>query len=193
MTKLKHKMGKNRFFCILFVATTIVLLASCSQDDDYYESDMYTLAERGTRLGDPEPGGDDSNMYLRGGSKEANIWVDGLHVYFDVSWGEGRWDQVRPHLTYKRCDNCSGYYKYRDSMNIERKIHTFKYVGYNTNEGPKVHFDEIIISDFNNNNVRLHYSTIAILRSERLRISESKPPPTSVTSLPLEPTRLGFQ
>ena len=33
-------------------------------------------------------------------------------------------------------------------MNIERKIHTFKYVGYNTNEGPKVHFDEIIISDF---------------------------------------------
>lgn len=148
MTKPKHKMGKNRFFCILFVATTIVLLASCSQDDDYYESDMYTLAERGTRLGDPEPGGDDSNMYLRGGSKEAHIWVDGLRIYFEVSWGEGRWDHVRPHLTYKRCDNCSGYYQYRDSMNIERKIHTFKYVGYNTNEGPKVHFDEIIISDF---------------------------------------------
>jgi|GEM_PF-6169271 len=44
-------------FATLFVTTTMVLLASCSQDDDYYESDMYTLAEMGTRLGDPEPGG----------------------------------------------------------------------------------------------------------------------------------------
>ena len=44
-------------FATIFVTTTIILLASCSQDDDYYESDMYTLAEMGTRLGDPEPGG----------------------------------------------------------------------------------------------------------------------------------------
>ena len=47
-------------FATLFVTTTIVLLASCSQDDDYYESDMYTLAEMGTRLGgsgDPGSGG----------------------------------------------------------------------------------------------------------------------------------------
>lgn len=44
-------------FATLFVTTTIILLASCSQDDDYYESDMYTLAEMETRLGDPEQGG----------------------------------------------------------------------------------------------------------------------------------------
>ena len=37
-------------FAIVFVTATIILLASCSQDDDYYESDMYTLAEMGTRL-----------------------------------------------------------------------------------------------------------------------------------------------
>jgi len=148
MTKLKHKMGKNRFFCILFVATTIVLLASCSQDDDNYDSDMYTLAEMGTRLGDPEPGGDASKMYLRGGSKEAHVWVDGLHIYFDVSWGEGRWDHVRPHLTYKRCDNCSGYSIFKKPNGENDSIHTFIYVDYSTEEGPKVHFDEIIISDF---------------------------------------------
>lgn len=31
------------------------VFCGCSQDDDNYESDMYTLAEMGTRLGDPEP------------------------------------------------------------------------------------------------------------------------------------------
>ena len=44
-------------FATVFVTTTIVLLASCSQDDDYYESDMYTLAEMGTRSGGGDPGG----------------------------------------------------------------------------------------------------------------------------------------
>ena len=39
-------------------AAEMVLLASCSQEDDGYDNaDMYTLAEMGTRLGDPEPGG----------------------------------------------------------------------------------------------------------------------------------------
>ena len=44
-------------FATVFVTTTIVLLASCSQDDDNYDSDMYTMAEMGTRLGGKgEPG-----------------------------------------------------------------------------------------------------------------------------------------
>jgi len=48
-------------FATVFVTTTIVLLASCSQDDDYYESDMYTLAEMETRGGGGDPGGNDPN------------------------------------------------------------------------------------------------------------------------------------
>ena len=56
-------------FATVFVTTTIILLASCSQDDDYYEnSDMYTLAEMGTRGGgnggDPGGGGGDANHTL---------------------------------------------------------------------------------------------------------------------------------
>lgn len=43
-------------FATLFVTTTIILLASCSQDDDCYESDMYTLAEMETRSGGGDPG-----------------------------------------------------------------------------------------------------------------------------------------
>ena len=59
-------MKNSKYFCgifaTVFVTTTMVLLASCSQDDDYYESDMYTLAEMGTRLGDPEPGGGEASV-----------------------------------------------------------------------------------------------------------------------------------
>ena len=44
-------------FATVFVTTTIILLASCSQDDDNYDSDMYTMAEMGTRLGGGDPGG----------------------------------------------------------------------------------------------------------------------------------------
>ena len=52
MKKIKNFCG---IFDTVFVTTTMVLLASCSQDDDYYDSDMYTLAEMGTRLvGDGE-------------------------------------------------------------------------------------------------------------------------------------------
>ena len=54
-------MKNSKYFCgifaTVFVTTTMALLASCSQDDDYYESDMYTLAEMGTRLGGGDPGG----------------------------------------------------------------------------------------------------------------------------------------
>lgn len=54
MMKFKNFCG---IFATVFVTTTIILLASCSQDDDYYESDMYTLAEMGTRSGGGDPGG----------------------------------------------------------------------------------------------------------------------------------------
>ena len=55
MRKISNFCG---IFATLFVTTTMVLLASCSQDDDYYESDMYTLAEMGTRLGGKGDSGD---------------------------------------------------------------------------------------------------------------------------------------
>lgn len=43
---------------MMMVAVTALfcVFCGCSQDDDYYDSDMYTLAEMGTRLG--EGGGD---------------------------------------------------------------------------------------------------------------------------------------
>ena len=52
------KTGFCGIFATLFVTTTVVFLASCSQDDDAYDnSEMYTLAEMGTRLGQEMNGG----------------------------------------------------------------------------------------------------------------------------------------
>lgn len=58
MRKISNFCG---IFAALFVTTTMVLLASCSQDDDNYDSDMYTLAEMGTRISDPTEGGGTSH------------------------------------------------------------------------------------------------------------------------------------
>ena len=51
-------MKKNQIFsgifAAVFVATTTLIISSCSQDDDYYDTDMHTLAEKKmTRSGDP--------------------------------------------------------------------------------------------------------------------------------------------
>ena len=52
-------MKKTNFFAIfatMFVAATVIMLASCSQDDEYYEDGLFTRAdEMMTRAG--EPGG----------------------------------------------------------------------------------------------------------------------------------------
>ncbi len=71
-------------FATLFVTTTMVLLASCSQDDDNYDSDMYTLAEMGTRLGGEggNPGGGGSSLpmyYLEEVTETACV-----HPFIDV-------------------------------------------------------------------------------------------------------------
>ena len=75
-------MKNSKYFCgifaTLFVTTTMVLLASCSQDDDYYDnSEMYTLAEEmGTRSGgnggDPGYVGDGNDIPFL--SNECGVW-----------------------------------------------------------------------------------------------------------------------
>ena len=64
-------------FATLFVTTTMVLLASCSQDDDNYDSDMYTLAEMGTRLG----GGGDPGS---GGPAPVITHVDSIYIFEEM-------------------------------------------------------------------------------------------------------------
>jgi hypothetical protein len=92
-------------FATVFVTTTIILLASCSQDDDYYESDMYTLAEMGTRLGAGDEWGYDIQdnecgiwclVHLKGGY-DAEGQIRGVikRNHIDISNGIRQSDMVR--------------------------------------------------------------------------------------------------
>lgn len=149
MRKISNFCG---IFATVFVTTTIVLLASCSQDDDNYESDMYTMAEMGTRLLRVEPG----SPHFRGGNKNVLIVCEGLHLTYEVSWGSGYWYELQPDLTFVNCDNLSGYPFYVDTLvypiDPDSMIHhiytnsalyNVEYVRYDNAAGLTCHMTEI--------------------------------------------------
>lgn len=94
MIKLTNFCG---IFATVFVTTTIILLASCSQDDDNYDSDMYTMAEMGTRLGGKgDPGGNDPTpptLYngnpIQAGLDTIKFEVAGYEIETFVGWSRG--------------------------------------------------------------------------------------------------------
>lgn len=45
-------------FATTFMVATAITIASCSQDDDYYDSNMYTLAEKMETRSGGDPGGE---------------------------------------------------------------------------------------------------------------------------------------
>ena len=73
----------TRTFATAFIAATIILVSSCSQDDDFYESDMYTMAEElETRAGEPGGGGESKPSKIRcyESSNETFIFANGNYV-----------------------------------------------------------------------------------------------------------------
>ena len=103
MRKISNFCG---IFATLFVTTTMVLLASCSQDDDNYESDMYTLAEMGTRLGDPEPGGGDDEWGYEIQDNECGIWC-----LIHLKGGYNAEGQIRGIIQRNNIDISNGMYQ----------------------------------------------------------------------------------
>lgn len=90
-------------FATVFILTTTVIIASCSQDDDYYESDMYTLAEKmETRSGgDPGTGGGGidntlyeatcslSNVKFYTTPEYMGSWEESCDILVNARWREG--------------------------------------------------------------------------------------------------------
>ncbi len=127
-------------FATMFVAATVIMLASCSQDDEFYEDGLFTRAD-GIMPRGPE------TRYERGSCMK-EIAYEGLRIDFEVSWNSGMWVEIRPKVTYLGYRNAGGYQTYTDSLGIERKVPNIEYVTYLTESGPQIHFNKITIPDF---------------------------------------------
>ncbi len=96
-------------FATAFVTTTIILLASCSQDDDYYDSEMYTLAEMGTRLaeegesGDPGWGGNTLPQYYLEEVSETTHVCAFIDVIVTAKCSINFWSLLQPKVTKTTC------------------------------------------------------------------------------------------
>ena len=125
-------------FATVFVTTTVVLLASCSQDDDNYDSDMYTMAEMGTRLGggggDPGGGGSGTGgemgpVWLEEGSDsivydDINIQHD---IVFNISWNGQFYDNAHATITWSAARNRSNELFYY-SLGIRRSVRRYNFI-----------------------------------------------------------------
>lgn len=121
-------------FAIVFVTTTVVLLASCSQDDDNYDSDMYTMAEMGTRLGnapEPIPGGGGQHKVLNAGSKNDSTCIGtnacGLYVCYKVSWDDQFETVGSAHISIEGTNNHS-IISYRNSDGKWDSMNKYEYL-----------------------------------------------------------------
>ena len=123
-------------FATLFVTITMVLLASCSQDDDNYDSDMYTLAEMGTRLGGKGDPGDGETPnpktqmeFIEAGQKDDTLHVSGfpLKIKAHLEWETAELGSAQADVTYGDCINESNYI-YFTNNGTRDSIQEFKFI-----------------------------------------------------------------
>lgn len=73
-------------FATVFVASTTLIVSSCNQDDDYYDTDMHTLAEkRMTRSGEPGGGEGLIMFYYLNETTQSKDVDAGLELHFKAS------------------------------------------------------------------------------------------------------------
>ena len=109
-----------------FIASTIITVSSCSQDDDYYESDMYTMAEPlETRAA--EPGAEPTyEWWIHEGSINMKATVAQHHITFQVSWPEQSLIDGLQTAVNKTIRNNSSSLPYTDELGIERTVKRYK-------------------------------------------------------------------
>lgn len=108
-----------------FIASTIITVSSCSQDDDYYESDMYTMAEPlETRAA--EPGTGEPLMIAAGIDTFYYHDIIPATIEVIVSWPEGSFGTGHPTFFPSITANIEG------GIDNSYEIGNFRYEIYNT-------------------------------------------------------------
>lgn len=122
-------------FATLFVATTATLLTSCSQEDDDYDTDMYTLAERmGTRANPGENTSSQNYDKIRGGSMTSEFDVGKIKckLLFDLTWEEWRLYSASAKVKFLGVTGGDDSLTYTDDLGIQRKISRYKFIKCDT-------------------------------------------------------------
>lgn len=105
-------------FASAFIVATVALVSSCSQDDDEYNSDMYTLAEQmDTRSGWEG----NSWTIIKKGSTIVEITLPiNYRMSFKLSWPRCALSSVKANVTLEDTFNNSGYVPTAVGTNIRR-------------------------------------------------------------------------
>ena len=61
-------------FSAVFVAAIVLTLASCSQDDEYYEDGLFTRADEMMTRSGGDPGGGNNNFQYRSNECEFGVY-----------------------------------------------------------------------------------------------------------------------
>ena len=136
---------KTKKFCGIFTAAfaiaTVITLASCNQDDEYYyDSEMFTRADgMMTR--------DEFSIYYNSGRATTTASASGVIINFEVSWDSGLWSTIRPQIKYISQTTTDTYQTYIDADGSKVQVPDVVYINYETGMGPQIHFDQIIMSD----------------------------------------------
>ena len=117
---------KNNYaiFAIVTIALTTSLTCSCTDDDEYYNSDIFTRAEIMPR-NNPENGRPWVNVGAGKHIESTNAQID---VKFDINWGGNYTSVAKASISYSGHDNRSSDLEYTDSLGIERTLKRYKYV-----------------------------------------------------------------
>lgn len=117
---------KNIIFAIATIALTTGLTCSCTEDDEYYDSNMFTRAEDMTR-NDPEGGILHEWINPGNGTKTTNTNAQ-IDVSFDIIWGANYTSVAKASISYSGHTNRSSNLEYTDSLGVTRLLKRYKYV-----------------------------------------------------------------
>lgn len=119
----------KKIFYILTITTTALttgLTCSCTDDDEYYNSDMFTRAEGMTTRSPETDGGTNDVLRLKPGNVTDSIYIIAAQMTIKLNV---RWSGTSSVATvsYINVTNHSSELSYTDTLNIDRKIKRYKF------------------------------------------------------------------
>lgn len=132
---MKTKTNFCGTFAIVFMVATAIIITSCSQDDDDYNSDMYTLAEKMETRSGGDPGGGQGGYYMIAeGDTDIIVNVAGLLDFnCHLKWSKQNLWGASARVSITDTIYRDGIGTYKDSLGIDRTMTLVKCIDMDIN------------------------------------------------------------